>query len=57
MFFVTLPLRFQEVWEAFRGMAISFAGKRDFTINPPAAVAAVLVLFWGTVAILWWRFF
>ena len=56
MFFVTLPLRFQEVWEAFRGMAISFAGKRDFTINPPAAVAAVLVLFWGTVAILWWRF-
>jgi len=38
-------------------MDSSFAGKRDFAINPAAAVAAVLVLFWGTVAILLWRFF
>ena len=38
-------------------MESGIVGKRDFVINPPAAVAAVLVLFWGTVAILWWRFF
>jgi len=36
-------------------MENSFAGKREFTINPPAAVAAVLVLFWGSVAILLWQ--
>jgi hypothetical protein len=37
-------------------MDSSFAGRRDVTINPAAAVAAVLVLFWGSVAILLWRF-
>ena len=36
---------------------MDFAGTRDHAINPPAAVAAVLAPFWGTVAILWWRFF
>ena len=38
-------------------MHSSFADKRDTTINPIAAVAAVLVLFWGTVAGLLWCFF
>lgn len=36
-------------------MANSIAGKREITINPSAAVVAVLVLFWGTVAILLWQ--
>ena len=30
--------------------------KQGYVINPPAAVAAVVVLFWGTVAILLWHF-
>ena len=30
--------------------------KPGYVINPPAAVAAVVVLFWGTVGILLWHF-
>ena len=35
----------------------NFAAKRGFIINPAAVLAAGLVLFWGTAAILLWRFF
>jgi len=38
-------------------MQSSFAGKRDITINPVAAIAAVLVPFWGIVAVLLWCLF
>ena len=37
------------------GFAASDA-KQGYMINPPAAVAAVIVLFWGTVGILLWHF-
>jgi hypothetical protein len=30
--------------------------KRSFAINPPGALTAGLVLFWGMAAILLWRF-
>lgn len=36
-------------------MANSFAGKRDLTTHPLAVVMAVLILFWGSVAVLLWR--
>jgi hypothetical protein len=35
-------------------MHSSLAEKRDYAINPVAAVAAVLVMFWGAVAGLLW---
>jgi len=35
----------------------NFAAKRGFIINPAGVLAAGLVLFWGTAAILLWRFF
>jgi len=34
----------------------NFAAKRGFIINPAAVLAAGLVLFWGTAAILLWHF-
>ena len=34
-----------------------FAVKGGFVINPPGALTAGLVLFWGMAAILLWRFF
>jgi hypothetical protein len=38
-------------------MVGDFAGKHDLTINPLVAVMGVLILFWGTIALLLWRFF
>jgi hypothetical protein len=29
--------------------------KRGYAVNPAGVLAAVLVLFWGTVALLLWR--
>lgn len=38
-------------------MQSSFAGKPDITPDPVTVVAAVLALFWGTVAVLLWYLF
>ena len=38
-------------------MQSSFAGTRAITISPGAAIAAVLIPFWGTVAVLLWCLF
>jgi len=38
-------------------MQSSVAGKRDITIKPAIAIAAVLIPFWGTVAVLLWCLF
>ena len=38
-------------------MQSSVAGKRDITIKPVTAIAAVLIPFWGTVAVLLWCLF
>jgi hypothetical protein len=38
-------------------MQSSSAGKPDITINPVTAIAAVLIPFWGTIAVLLWCLF